>query len=151
VRLTSLRRAHYPAERNRLDAHLTLFHHLPPSIGGELKARLAEQGRGAPPPARVAGIIDLGRGTALRVDSAALEDMRAQLADVFGSLLSPQDRADWRPHVTIQNKVDQAEAKALQRALFRDFRPYPLVIAGLASWHYRDGLWEPLSRHPFRG
>ncbi len=138
-------------ERNRLDAHLTLFHHLPPSIGVELKARLAEQGRGAPPTARIVGILDLGRGTALRVESPELEDMRAQLADTFDSLLSPQDRAGWRPHVTIQNKVDQAAAKALQRTLSRDFRPYPLAIAGLAAWHYRDGLWELFSRHPFRG
>jgi len=77
--------------------------------------------------------------------------MRAGLADAFGSLLSPQDRAGWRPHVTIQSKVHQAAAKALQRTLSRDFRPYPLVIAGLAAWYYRDGLWELVSRHPFRG
>ena len=28
-RLNVLRRAHFPAERNHLDAHVTLFHHLP--------------------------------------------------------------------------------------------------------------------------
>jgi hypothetical protein len=27
--LNDLRRAHFPPERNQLDAHLTLFHHLP--------------------------------------------------------------------------------------------------------------------------
>ena len=28
-RLDALRRAHFPPERNHLDAHVTLFHHLP--------------------------------------------------------------------------------------------------------------------------
>jgi hypothetical protein len=64
-------------------------------------------------------------------------------------LLTPQDRAGWRPHVTIQNKVEPAEARALQQALEADFRPRPLVIAGLASWWYRGGPWEPISRHMF--
>ena len=30
--LQQLRRAHYPPERNRVPAHLTLFRQLPPSI-----------------------------------------------------------------------------------------------------------------------
>jgi 2'-5' RNA ligase len=95
--------------------------------------------------------MDLGGGTALRIDSPKLEDIRERLADAFHRLLLPQDRAGWRPHVTIQNKVEPAAAKALQHALQRDFRPHPLTIAGLAAWRYRDGLWEALSRHPFRG
>ena len=38
--LQELRRAHYPPERNRVPAHLTLFRHLPPSVEGELGRRL---------------------------------------------------------------------------------------------------------------
>jgi hypothetical protein len=137
--------------RNRLDAHLTLFHHLSPAIVPELKARLAQEGRAPRPEARIAGILDLGGGTALRVESGDLVDIRARLADAFERLLVPQDRAGWRPHVTIQNKVPPADAKALQRALSQGFRPQVLTIAALAVWHYRDGLWEAVSRHPFRG
>ena len=40
--LDDLRKAHFPAEKNQLAAHLTLFHHLPPSIEPELKRRLAD-------------------------------------------------------------------------------------------------------------
>ena len=69
-----LRRAHYPPNRNQIDAHLTLFHHLPPGVAAELKARLAEATRGPAPAAVLAGMISLGRGVAFRVDSAALED-----------------------------------------------------------------------------
>ena len=43
--LDALRRAHFPPARNQLPAHLTLFHHLPPSIEGELGARLGTETR----------------------------------------------------------------------------------------------------------
>ncbi len=38
--LDGLRRAHFPPERNQIAAHLTLFHHLPPSLLAELDTRL---------------------------------------------------------------------------------------------------------------
>lgn len=148
--LNGLRRTHFPPERNQLDAHLTLFHHLPPSIGDELKHRLSQHARGAAAPqAWLGGVMSLGRGTAFRVESPALEAIRADLADAFAPLLTPQDRAGWRPHVTIQNKVAPAAAKALQAELSADFRRRPLRIAGLASWWYRGGPWERHSLHNF--
>ncbi len=148
--LQQLRRAYYPAERNRVPAHLTLFHHLPPSLAGELSARLAEAAAAPPPPATLAGIMDLGEGTALRVESAALEAIREDLAEAFHGLLIPQDLAPWRPHVTIQNKVEPRLARALQQQLGATFEPRPLLIRALASWRYLDGPWERLKVHPFR-
>jgi hypothetical protein len=146
----TLRRAHYPAERNQLPAHLTMFHHLAPSLAEELKRRLAEEThRIKPPPARLAGPVSLGQGTAFRIESPELADIRDRLADAFAPMLMPQDKAGWRPHVTIQNKVTPAEAKALLRTLEADFTPRPVQIAGLASWWYRGGPWAPLSRHMF--
>lgn len=148
--LDGLRRAHLPPERNVLAAHLTLFHHLPPSLEGELKARLAGATRAAlPPTARVAGVMSLARGVAFRIASPALEAIRAELAHMFDGSLTPQDASGWRPHVTIQNKVDPADARRLKVALEATFRPRPLAITGLASWWYRGGPWEPLSRHMF--
>jgi len=64
-------------------------------------------------------------------------------------MLVPQDRAGWRPHVTIQNKVEPAEAKALLAELTPGFEARALKVAGLASWWYRGGPWEALSRHMF--
>ncbi|KQS01436.1 hypothetical protein ASG11_17345 [Sphingomonas sp. Leaf357] len=145
-----LRRAHFPPERNQLAAHLTMFHHLPPSLEVELKQRLAGETRGVPAPAaRVAGLMSLGRGVAFRIESLELEDIRDRLRDAFASMLTPQDSAGWRPHVTVQNKVEPYQAKALQAALEVEFHPRPVAIAGLASWWYRGGPWEPLSRHMF--
>ena len=149
--LQGLRRAHYPAELNRVPAHLTLFRHLPPSLAPELSARLAAATGRPPPRAEVAGIIDLGEGTALRVESCELEEIRDELAEAFHGLLMPQDQTPWRPHVTIQNKVEPKEARRLQQQLRAGFAPRPLAIRGLESWRYLGGPWEALKAHAFRG
>ena len=148
--LDGLRQRHFPPERNIVPAHATLFHHLSPELRAELKQRLVAATRGiAKPRATLAGVRNLGRGVAFRIESPELEAIRAELADAFASMLIPQDRAGWRPHVTIQNKVEPAAAKALYAELSAGFVARPLVIAGLASWWYRGGPWEPLSSHNF--
>jgi hypothetical protein len=147
--LDGLRRAHFPPERNVLPAHLTLFHHLPPSCEAELRQRLREATSVSSPRAEAAGLINLGRGVAIRIVAPALVDLREDLADAFAGLLTPQDAAGWRPHVTIQNKVAPDEARALLRLLTADFRARPVVIAGLGLWRYRGGPWEPVARFPF--
>lgn len=149
--LDGLRRAHFPLERNQLDAHLTMFHHLPPSLEDELKARLAQMARAAVPTARLASVMNLGRGIALRVSSPELEAMRQEMAEAFAGALTPQDANRWNPHVTIQNKAAPEAAKTLLREMTERFQPRPLAIAGLAAYRYRGGPWEPILRYPFRG
>ena len=149
--LEGLRRAHYPAERNRVPAHLTLFHALPPSLADEAKTELARHARGHAPRAVIAGLMDLGGGVAFRVVSDDLDSIRDELADRFHGMLSAQDSGGWRPHVTIQNKVAPKVARALIARLERDFRPRPLAIAALALHRYLDGPWETIGRYPFRG
>lgn len=144
-----LRGAHFPPERNRLRAHLTLFHHLPPGIVRELGDLLRDLARQAPPAARIASLVSLGRGVAFVVDSPGLHEIRAHLADRFAPLLMPQDRAGWRPHITVQNKVEPNVARALIDELRPDFTSRPLVLAGLAAWWYRGGPWEPIGAWAF--
>jgi hypothetical protein len=132
-------------------AHLTLFHHLPPSVAAELDRRLAAYAATPPPRATIAGVLDLGGGTALRIESEALEDMRYDLAEALRGLLTPQDIAPWRPHVTIQNKVEPREARRLQAQLRATILPRPLNIRGLASWRYLGGPWQSVKTYTFRG
>lgn len=146
-----LRRAHFPPERNVLSAHVTLFHHLPPSLLPELAERLKGLCRGPAPSARLADVMLLGQGVAYRIDSPDLMAIRDDLADAFAGMLTPQDHARPRLHVTVQNKVKPDVAKALAAQLRADFRPRPFVIAGLAAWHYRGGPWEPAMKAMFRG
>ena len=134
-----------------MPAHLTLFHHLAPSLERELGQRLGSYSALPPPRASIAGIMDLGEGTALRVESEELEDIRDDLAEAFRGMLTPQDSAPWRPHITIQNKVEPKQARGLQQRLRATFEPRPLSIRGLASWRYLGGPWEPIRTHVFRG
>jgi hypothetical protein len=145
-----LRRTHYPPERNRVPAHLTLFRQLPPSLEGELATRLARAAAAPPPRATIAGIMDLGEGTAFRIESEDLVAVRAELAGAFHGLLMPQDQAPWRPHVTLQNKVPPREARALQQQLGATFEPRPLAIRALAAWRYLNGSWDPIREWAFR-
>ena len=78
-RFTKLRRAHYPPERNFLEAHVTLFHALPPMVEAELRDALATEAKAKPVPARLAGVMNLGRGTALRIESPAMLALRERL------------------------------------------------------------------------
>jgi hypothetical protein len=149
--LDGLRRTHFPSERNQLPAHLTMFHALPPSAEGEVRSRLGQLARSAPPPATVAGLMDLGGGVAFRVVSEELDSIRDELAESFHGLLSAQDAGGWRPHVTIQNKVAPKAARALRLELERDFRPRGLRISGLGLHRYLGGPWQRLAVSGFRG
>ena len=149
--LDQLRRTHYPADRNRLPAHLTMFNGLPPSSEGEVRRALARCASEPPPQASIEGLMDLGGGVAFRIASTDLDRIRRELATDFNGLLSAQDAGGWRPHVTIQNKVAPKEARALMRRLDAEFRRRPLAVSGLGLHRYLGGPWEQLAVYSFRG
>jgi hypothetical protein len=149
--IQQLRRDHYPPALNRVPAHLTLFRQLPPSIERELGQRVSRYAALAAPPAEISSVIDLGGGTALAVRSEALEDMRADLAEALYGLLTPQDLAPWRPHITVQNKVEATEARKLQQALRGRYEGRMIAIKALAAWRYLDGPWQAIREWRFRG
>ncbi|MCA1660639.1 MAG: 2'-5' RNA ligase family protein [Novosphingobium sp.] len=146
-----LRRAHFPPERNKVRAHVTLFHALPPSVEGELRRMLAELARAPPPPARIVGLMPLGGGTAFEIASPELQALHAEMVERLHGVLSVQDRGRPKLHVTVQNKVPPAEAKALQAALAEAWRPDEFAFAGLSLHRYLGGRWEDAGTWPFRG
>ena len=146
-----LRRAHFPPERNKVRAHVTLFHALPPSVEDEVRRLLARHSAAAPPPARITGLMPLGGGTAFAIKSAALTAVHEDMVECLHGVLTAQDRGRRKLHVTVQNKVSNAEAKALQTELARDFRPRAFAFAGLELHRYRGGVWEDAGTWPFRG
>lgn len=146
-----LRQDHFPPERNFLKAHVTLFHALPPSAEAEVRACLAEMVRRAPVPARVQGVMKLGKGTALELSSPGMIELWEELAERFHGMLVPQDKHRPRLHITIQNKVSIEEAKALQAELGQRILPRDFAFRGLELHAYRDGPWELLHRWRFRG
>jgi hypothetical protein len=94
--------------------------------------------------------MNLGGGVAYRVVSDGLDAIRSELAHDLHGLLSAQDSGGWRPHVTIQNKVEPKVARELRQSLERDFTERPLRIAGLGLHRYLGGPWETLRVYPFR-
>jgi hypothetical protein len=149
--LEELRRAHYPAERNRVPAHLTIFHALPPSAEGEVRLRLAEAARKPRPKASIEGLMDLGGGVAFRVVSPDLNRIREDLAEFLHGMLGPQDQGGWRPHITIQNKVAPRVARASIASIDRGLVHRSLAIHGLGLHRYAGGPWVKLASYAFRG
>lgn len=148
-RLDALRRAHFPPARNHLDAHVTLFHHLPgPQVGAVADA--VEAAARAPAPAvDVTGVRSLGRGVAITLASPDLVALRADLARGWAPWLTAQDRAKRDLHVTVQNKVTPAEARALLVELSATVAPERTRAVALALWRYDGGPWEPVARFAF--
>jgi 2'-5' RNA ligase len=150
-RADQLRRDHFPPERNVLRAHVTLFHAIPAPYEDELKDVLAIEARAKPVPARLEGVMSLGGGTALKLSSPAMIEVRERIAERFHGLLTQQDQQAPRLHVTVQNKVSSTKAKALQAHLAAAIEPLDFAFAGLALHRYRGGPWETVKRWPFRG
>ncbi|HSG56174.1 MAG TPA: 2'-5' RNA ligase family protein [Paracoccaceae bacterium] len=149
---TQLRTDHFPPARNFLKAHVTLFHALPHFVEGELREILGRiAARTQPVPARLEGVMGLGSGTALRLSSPTMLDLRAEIAERFTGLLTGQDSHPPRLHVTVQNKVSPAEAKALQAHLAVTVEPRTFSFTGLGLHRYLGGPWESLGKWPFRG
>ena len=149
---TRLRDQHFPPERNHLEAHVTLFHALPPSCEAELAgvlARLVKEN--AVVAAQLEGVMSLGRGTALKVSSPAMLALRDEIADHFHGSLSAQDQHRPRLHITVQNKVSPAQAKALQAKLAPAIQPRSFAFRGFSLFRYRGGPWEHVRDWMFRG
>lgn len=148
----ALRRRYYPADRNVLPAHITLFHHLPPQALSEIKQAVKDITQYNPPPVTsLQRVIHLGSGVAYQLHSPDLLAMRMELSDRFHGLLVAQDQQTPRLHITVQNKVSAKEAKELLTQLSLDFEPRPFEIKGLALHHYMDGPWQNIGEWPFRG
>ena len=138
------RRRYFPAKINYLSAHLTLFHALPGAEYAAIVADLAAAAAGQPGPLPLAvtGVKFMGRGVMYTLDNPALPALHRRLQRQWQPWLSPQDGQGLRPHITVQNKVDPAVARALHEELAAGFQPFEAQGTGLALWAYRGGPWE---------
>ncbi|MCX2430157.1 2'-5' RNA ligase family protein [Pedobacter sp. GR22-10] len=142
------RKKHFPPAINYLDAHLTLFHQLPDehnTIGKitELKGSAFEL--------EITKPMHLGNGVAYEINSDEIMRLHQYLADLFKADLIPQDRQKFRPHITIQNKVQPAAARALLSDIQHHFVPFTAVATGLDLWKYLGGPWQHVQSFPFTG
>ncbi|GBQ92710.1 hypothetical protein AA0535_2631 [Asaia krungthepensis NRIC 0535] len=146
----ALRTQYFPPERNIVPAHVTLFHALPPDVSQAIQLRLRQ--RMDAPGVRIDAPYSLGRGVAFRIHSAGLSTLRASIVSLVGrDVLTRQDAAAWRPHLTVQNKVEPDRARRLLRDLTEGFEPIVTNAAALNLWRYEGGPWTLIERFPFGG
>lgn len=151
ARFEDLRQTHFPPLRNLVPAHLTLFHALPGDEAALIRERLSEVCRGQMPiRVEVQRPRSLGRGVAYWLDAPELQRLRQTLKTEFSPWLTPQDSAPYRPHITVQNKVEPADARSLLESLDAAFKPFDIRVEGLLLWRYLGGPWERLGRFDFQ-
>ncbi|MGY1858366.1 2'-5' RNA ligase family protein [Modestobacter sp. SYSU DS0290] len=148
-RFDRLRAEHFPAGRNHLQAHVTLFHALPGEHLGQVRDELRTAAARAPFDVAVTGVRFLGRGVAYDLTAPELTAVHGRLATAFAEVLTRQDQQPLRAHVTVQNKVEPAAARALHAELAAAFTPETVRARGLGLWHYRGGPWDPEAEFPF--
>ena len=149
ARWDELRRAWFPPERLLVGAHVTLFHAVPGTLEAMVREDVAEVA-GTPYAVRVSGVRSLGRGAALEVVSPELDTVHRELQRRWSRHLTAQDRQRLKPHVTIQNKVEPAVARATVAELGADFTAYDVATVGYDLWRYDGGPWTHLARVSFR-
>lgn len=152
-RLDVLRRKHFPADRNHLPAHVTLFHALPGERAALVRDLLVEASSSAVFPVRVGEVQRLGRGTALRLAAPELEALHARLLrrlreQLGEDAMTAQDRQRLRAHVTVQNKVTPAAARALSDRLEVDITPWTAQAVAVELWRYDGGPWSAEETFP---
>lgn len=149
-RLDGLRRRHFPPGRNHLAAHLTMFHALPGAQLDRVSADLAEVTAAAPAiEGTAARWMSLGGGVAMAIEIPGLVALRGDLARRLADSLTRQDAGGFRPHVTVQNKVDPVQARELKAVLEAEHAPRPVRIPGLRLWRYDGGPWQLVRRFAF--
>ena len=144
-----LREAYFPPERNFLRAHLTMFHKLPGEHTGQILVDIEEACVQEPLHLTASGPRFLGKGVAYELVSPGLEGLRRRLAATWKPWLGAQDRQGFKPHVTVQNKVDPKKARALHEELSAAFAPFEIRGTGLSLWRYVGGPWEAVDTRFF--
>ena len=139
----TLRREHFPPERNFLAAHVTLFHHLPGENFQQIKQNLLKVSSETKSfQLKFSGWRSLGKGVAMKIESAELLKLRGNLSAIWRDWLTAQDSQKFQPHITVQNKVAPDEARKLHNNLSEKHRSFTGSGEGMQLWHYLGGPWK---------
>jgi 2'-5' RNA ligase len=136
----------FPPGRTAVGAHVTMFHALPAYLRPDVEAELSRVTTIPVFPVEVTDVMPLGSGVAYRLhaDEAALLHRRLQAR--WRAHLTRQDAQPFRPHVTVQNKVDPEVARATLERLRTSFSPEVTRAVGVELWRYEGGPWTLLRR-----
>jgi 2'-5' RNA ligase len=139
----------FPRGRTAVGAHVTLFHALPAHLRDDVEAELGRLAATPPFPVAVTEVFPLGQGVAYRLAAEQAQLLHRRLQDRWRPHLTRQDAQPFRPHVTVQNKVEPEVARATLDRLRTTFRPETARAVGLELWRYDGGPWMHLRRWGF--
>jgi len=150
ARLQGWRIRYFPAALNYIPAHLTLLHTASWQQVSRLREHWSRFETMTLPPLRFSAPRYLGRGVAIDVESQSLRSLRAGIIEVMGGEMTRQDQQPFRAHVTVQNKVDAAQARKLFESMRSGFEPWNGRGEAVLVWKYLAGPWALESEHRFR-
>jgi 2'-5' RNA ligase len=145
----ALRKTHFPTHSNYLDAHLTLFHHLP-SREKIIEDTLKDFSNRSQLTLEVDTVRSIGNGVIFTVVSEELQMLHESMQQILMPWLKRQDQQVLRPHITIQNKVTEFKATRLLEELQSTFEPFTITATGFSTWYYLGGPWRSVSFFPFK-
>lgn len=148
---TQQRTTYFPPERNYLQAHLTLFHHLPHVENDIIDALTEISKHQNDMDLQVTDLMSLGYGVAYKIKSQELLDLHQYLQTQWEPFLKAQDKQKLRPHITIQNKVTPEVARETEKELKETFSPFQIKGTGFSLWEYLGGPWKLYHQFPFLG
>ncbi|HEY1022970.1 MAG TPA: 2'-5' RNA ligase family protein, partial [Flavisolibacter sp.] len=135
---------------NYIDAHLTLFHHLPANES-TIPDDVQKWSHAYEPFAlQVTEVKSIGKGVAYKIESPELLQLHQTMQANWKQWLTPQDSQKLWPHITVQNKVSPEQAKETQQILQTLFHPFTATAQGFQLWTYKGGPWEAVKTYPFQ-
>jgi len=144
----ALRKKHFPAHANYLDAHITLFYKLPANEGSirDILTKFADRKAIT---LEVNNVHLMGTCVAYTLVADELKKLHEEMQVAFAPWLIKQDQQGLRAHITVQNKVTAFKAQQLHQELSEGFTPFRIEATGFSTWKYLKGPWKLLDRYPF--
>lgn len=142
------RKLYFPSHINYLDAHLTLFHALPPNEM-IIEQTLEKISKRDFINLEITGLKHIGNGVVYMISSPVLQVLHKSMQQSFKSFLIGKDKQVLWPHITIQNKVTDFKSKLLYEKLAADFKAFTVKGIGISSFLYDGGPWIHQKDFPF--
>jgi 2'-5' RNA ligase len=137
---TKLRNTYFPAWCNYLEAHITLFHRLPPDVP-LITDTVEKFSRRKAFTLGITGIKNMGNGVAFTVQPGETDEIHKGMRLAFDVYLTGKDRKKIWPHITIQNKVTAWKAQQTAEMLTSNFTPFSIEAIGFSLWKFNKGPW----------
>lgn len=142
--IAAIRARYFPPHLNKISAHVTLFHALPGSRLATIEDDidyLCTKAKAFEIEIKKPFLLGKG-GVGLRVAAPEAKRIHTHLKGEWKKFLSKQDNGGFKPHYTVQNKVEPEVAKATLETLEKEVEDMQGLVDGLTLWRYDKGYWK---------